>query len=241
MLRLLSSRAFRIILPLCWRYRLNVYINKPQQKPQACVIWMHGLGADGQDMRNLAEQLPLSVAVKHVFLDAPVRAVTINNAMPMRAWYYITGLTLTDREDKVGILQSDAIIQNVIAQQISEDFSSRQIFLAGFSQGGAMALFSGLRSKQSLAGVITLSGYLPLAIECNINMDLQAPIFMACGSYDSIVLPTWTRQSYNWLRSHDVQHIAWHEYPMDHTICAAEARDLTIWLNNQVSSGGMGI
>ena len=220
-------------------------MNKPEQKSQACVIWMHGLGADGQDMRNLAEQLPLSVAVKHVFLDAPVRNVTINNHMPMRAWYDIVGMTLTDREDSVGILQSDAMIHAVIEQQINEGFHSQQIFLAGFSQGGAMALFSGLSSTKPLAGVIALSAYLPLTASCKVHLDAKTPFFMACGRFDPIVLPHWTQQSYEWLQMNHFHHIAWHEYAMEHSICAEEARDLTIWLSQQVlllvanGNGGM--
>ena len=215
---------------------LNVYVKAPQQPAQACIIWMHGLGADAQDMAGLAEQLPVSVAIRHVFIDAPVRPVTINNHMPMRAWYNITGMKLTDREDEAGILQSEALIRQVIEDQIAEGFVSEQIFLAGFSQGGAMALFTGLQTTHPLAGIITLSAYLPLAAICRMSLHNSTPVFAAAGQYDPVVLPIWTKQSIESLKSRGFQHITWHEYPMEHSICAEEVKDLALWLDKQVAS-----
>ncbi len=215
---------------------LNVYVKEPQQQAQACVIWMHGLGADAQDMAGLAAQLPVSVAIRHVFIDAPVRAVTINNHMPMRAWYDIVGIKLTDREDREGIFQSEAMIREVIDSQLAEGFVSEQIFLAGFSQGGAMALFTGLQMTTPLAGIITLSAYLPLADVCRMTLNNGTPIFAAGGQYDPIVLPAWTKQSVEGLRARGFEQITWHEYPMEHAICAEEVKDLAQWLNIQVAS-----
>ena len=215
---------------------MNVYVKEPQQKAQACVIWMHGLGADAKDMAGLAEQLPVTVAIRHVFIDAPVRAVTLNNYMPMRAWYDIVGMKLTDREDREGVLQSEGIIRQVIDSQLADGFVSGQIFLAGFSQGGAMALFTGLHMPISIAGIVALSAYLPLASLCTFVLDKNTPIFAAGGLYDPLVLPAWTKQSIDGLRDKGFQQIAWHEYPMEHTICADEIRDLASWLNSQVTA-----
>lgn len=215
---------------------MNVYIKEPQQKAQACVIWLHGLGADAQDMAGLATQLPVTVAIRHVFLDAPVRPVTINNRMPMRAWYDIVGAKLTDREDQEGILQSEAMICEVIEGQLAEGFISQQIFLAGFSQGGAMALFTGLQMTNPIAGVIALSSYLPLATLCKICLDKQTPIFAAGGLYDPVVLPAWTKQSVEILKNQGFHQVSWHEYPMEHAICAEEITDIAQWLNVKITS-----
>ncbi len=222
--------------PFFRRNRLNVYMKEPQEKAQACVIWMHGLGADAQDMAGLADALPLAIAVRHVFMDAPIRPVTLNNNMPMRAWYDITGLTLTDREDREGILQAEEIIRAVFESQLADGFLPEQIFLAGFSQGGAMALYTGLHTKTKLAGIIALSAYLPLAAECKLEMDKNTPIFIAGGEYDPIVSPLWTKQGAEWLRAQGCQQISLHEYPMEHAICTEEVRDLAQWLTTQVAA-----
>ena len=215
---------------------LNVYVKDPQQQAQACVIWMHGLGADAQDMMGLATELPLTVAIRHVFIDAPVRPVTLNNHMPMRAWYDILGMKLTDREDSEGIKQSSTRIRQVIENQLAEGFVSEQIFLAGFSQGGAMALYTGLHSSIPLGGIIALSAYLPLASVCNIVLNLNTPLFVAGGLYDPLVLPAWTNQCVEVLRASGFRRIESREYPMEHTICVEEIRDIAQWLILQVTA-----
>ena len=213
---------------------MNVYFNNPQQKAVACIIWMHGLGADARDMADLAAQLPLTAAVRHVFIDAPVRPVTLNNHLPMRAWYDIVGMNLTDREDREGIVQSEKIIHEVIDNQLLEGFTSQQLFLAGFSQGGAMALYTGLHLPMPLAGIIALSSYLPLAASCDVKLDKQTPFFIAGGKSDPMVLPLWTKLSVDYLRSKGFQQITCHEYAMEHSVCKEEVLDLTRWLNVQV-------
>lgn len=218
--------------PFVRRSLLKVYLKESTQAAQACVIWMHGLGADAHDMMGLADQLVLAVPVRHVFIDAPVRPVTLNNGMPMRAWYDILGTSLLDRQDLDGILQSEKIIKDVIADQLAAGFTSQQIFLAGFSQGGAMALFAGLRAAQPLGGIISLSAYLPLASEC--KSAHKIPIFLACGMYDTLVLPLWTKHCIEWLHAHDIRQIDTHEYPMEHAICMQEINDLAEWLNARV-------
>lgn len=213
---------------------MSIYIKEPRKPAQACVIWMHGLGSDAQNMVGLANQLPITVSLRQVCLKAPIRPVTLNNGMLMSAWYDIVGLSLMDREDHVGLKQSAQIIQKAIDEQIDEGFSEEQIFLAGFSQGGAMALFTGLQMTKPLGGIIALSAYLPLASECTIQLDPITPIFLAAGVYDSLVLPAWSRQCADIVREQGFQHVSWHEYPMEHSICAEEVGDLAQWLNQQV-------
>lgn len=215
---------------------LDVYIKDPALQAQACVIWMHGLGADANNMVGLAEQLPLTVAVRHVFMNAPVRAVTLNNGMSMRAWYDIVGMKLTDRQDREGILQSEMMIAEVIDSQIAAGFESKQIFLAGFSQGGAMSLFSGLRRLKPLGGIVSLSAYLPLMSDCTSILDKRTPMFIACGRFDGVVLPAWTRQSHEWLLSQNFERVAWHEYPMEHSTCIQEIKDLAHWFSSEITS-----
>ena len=215
---------------------MNVYIKDPTLQAQACIIWMHGLGADANDMMGLAEQLSLTVAVRHIFINAPIRPVTLNNGMSMRAWYDIVGLKLTDRQDRDGILQSETMIRDAIDSQLADGFESTQIFLAGFSQGGAMSLFAGLRSPKPLGGIVALSSYLPLISDCTSILDKSTPMFIAGGRFDPIVLPAWTKQSYEWLVSQNFQRVAWHDYPMEHSICIQEIRDLASWFSSEIIS-----
>lgn len=214
---------------------MNIYVSEPTKAADACVIWMHGLGADAQDMAGLAEQLQVEVSLRHVFMDAPVRPVTLNQGMPMRAWYDILGMTLHDREDRPGILQSEALIREVITRQMADGVSSKQIYLAGFSQGGAMALFTGLQTPLSLGGIIALSAYLPLATECSFELPKSTPLFLAGGAFDPMVLPQWTKQTVNGLQARGFL-VDWHEYPIEHSISIEEVRDLGHWLNHQVTS-----
>lgn len=210
---------------------LSIHIKDPAQQAQGCVIWMHGLGADAADMMGVANELRSSPPLRHVFLDAPVRPVTLNNRMPMRAWYDILGMKLTDREDREGILQSQETIADVLKTQQAEGFTSDKIFLAGFSQGAAMALFTGLSNPDPLAGVIALSGYLPLAAEIRISHFQKMPIFIGSGDYDPIVLPAWTELSIEHLRQRGFEDVSRYRYPMEHSICLEEIRDLEQWIN----------
>lgn len=214
---------------------MNVYTSDPQDSAVACIIWMHGLGADAQDMGGLAEQIRITYPVRHVFMNAPIRPVTINNNMEMRAWYDIAGADLIHREDKKGITESDSLINEVIAKEINAGFTSKQIFLAGFSQGGAMALYTGMRYQQPLAGIIALSSYIPLAKECIIAQDKTIPTFVAYGKFDEVVRPEWTKKTLDWLHAQGVNRIAVHDYPMAHAVCIQELNDITDWLNSQLA------
>lgn len=217
---------------------MNVYIKEPKHPAQACVIWMHGLGADASDMAGLAEQLNLNeIAVRHVFLDAPLRPVTLNNGMVMRAWYDIIGLKVTDREDQEGILQTVTLIREVVEQQVKEGFTTEKIFLAGFSQGGAIALYTALQSNVPFAGIISLSAYLPLADNCKTEMPKNTPVFVAGGQYDPLVLPAWTKGMVQWLDDNGYKEVTFKSYLMEHAVCAEEIRDISIWLSAQVKGG----
>ncbi|MBA2650940.1 MAG: carboxylesterase [Tatlockia sp.] len=209
-------------------------MKEPQQQAQACIIWMHGLGADASDMMGLVEQLSIDdIALRHIFLNAPVRPVTLNAGMAMRAWYDIVGMQLTDREDKEGIEQSAAFIRQNYEEQIKDGVLSK-VFFAGFSQGGAMALYTALQMEKPLAGVIALSAYLPLASQCRTDLAKNTPIFMASGQYDPIVLPVWSKESAARLESAGYNQLSYHNYLMEHSICAEEITDLSNWLRAQV-------
>lgn len=213
---------------------MSVYIKEPSKPAQACIIWLHGLGADASDMVNLAEQLVVDAAVRYVFLDAPKRPVTLNGGMVMPAWYDILGVELSDREDKKGIEESEAIIRQVLEEQISNGLNPSQIFLAGFSQGAAMAIHTALNTAEQLGGVIALSGYLPLATETKPVLNKATPLFIGGGQFDPLVLPKWTQATRDWLLSHGYAQIAYHQYPMEHSVCFQEIKDISLWLNRQI-------
>ncbi len=196
--------------------------------PQAAVIWLHGLGADGHDFEPIVPELRLKQAVRFVFPHAPVQAVTINQGMRMRAWYDIFQFG-GGREDDKGVRASQALIVKLIEEQ---PVPPEKIVLAGFSQGGAIALQTALRYPKPLAGVMALSTYLPLAAtlaaERN-TANAQVPIFMAHGSYDDIIPIQRSRDSKNFLEKLG-HRIEWHEYPMPHSVCGEEVRDISAFL-----------
>jgi len=209
---------------------LEPIIQEPSLPASACVIWMHGLGADAQDMLGLATQMHWgSHAVRQVFMNAPIRPVTLNHGMAMPAWYDITGTSLTDREDEDGIRASAETISTMIAKQVAQGISQNRIFLAGFSQGGAMALYTGLLASGALGGVAALSAYLPLSQTLKPRQYHQTPIFIGGGRFDPVVLPPWTDASEQWLKQHNFHNIHSFRYPMEHSICLEEVRDLEQW------------
>ena len=203
--------------------------------PTASVIWMHGLGAAGNDFVPIVNELDLSgaPAIRFVFPHAPVRPVTINNGYVMPAWYDILSLDANNpREDDAGLRQSQALVEALIAREKARGIPAKRIVLAGFSQGCAMALMTGLRHAERLAGLVCLSGYLPLATKAEAerhdsNRDL--PIFMAHGTLDPVIAIARARASRDVLvkLGHPVE---WHEYPMPHSVAAEEIADLEAWL-----------
>lgn len=203
-------------------------------EPAATVIVLHGLGADGSDFVPLAQELDLAAAgpVRFVFPHAPVRPVTINNGYRMRAWYDILGVDGTRREDEAGLRQSQQDIEALLAREQARGTPARRIVLAGFSQGCAMALLTGLRHGQRLAGIAGLSGYLPLAAATaaeRSDANAVTPIFMGHGQQDDIVDIERGRASRDQLQSLGYA-VQWHEYPMGHSVSAAEVADLHRWL-----------
>jgi phospholipase/carboxylesterase len=214
---------------------LSVYVKESQVPAQGCVIWMHGLGADSSDMMGLADQIRTDTALRHVFIDAPMRPVTLNNGMVMPAWYDILGMELIDRQDKEGIEQSELMIRKVMDEQLDNGFSYQQIFLAGFSQGGAMALHTALQVTERLGGVMALSAYLPLADHSRPKLNQQTPFFIGYGLFDPLVLPKWVEMSKDWLLNNGYTSLTSQHYPMEHSICMEEIRDISLWLNQHVS------
>jgi phospholipase/carboxylesterase len=199
--------------------------------PKASIIWLHGLGADGHDFEPIVPELglPKSTAVRFIFPHAPVRPVTINGGARMRAWYDVTP---DGQQDAGGIRVSQAHVEALIAREHTRRITAGAIVLAGFSQGGAMALQTGLRHAERLAGILALSAYLPLpdtlAQEASAaNRDL--PIFMAHGTQDPVIPLSWAKRSRDLLVGLGYA-AEWHEYPMPHSVCAEEIADIGHWL-----------
>lgn len=202
--------------------------------PRFSILWLHGLGADGNDFAPLVPELvaPHWPALRFVFPHAPVRPVTLNGGMPMRAWYDITGTDLADKQDEPGIRQSIDALEALIAREIERGVPAQRILLAGFSQGGAIALATALRHAEPLGGLIALSTYLPLhektATETTAaNRDI--PLFQAHGSADPVVAPVLGDMTRDWLTGAGYT-VDWHTYPMGHQVCAQEIADLGHWL-----------
>ncbi|SEJ52410.1 alpha/beta hydrolase [Achromobacter sp. NFACC18-2] len=204
--------------------------------PTHAVIWLHGLGADGNDFAPIVPELrlPAGLGVRFVFPNAPVQRVTINNGMAMRSWYDILVMDLVRVEDAQGIRASEAAIHKLIARENARGIPTSNIVLAGFSQGSAMTLHTGLRLTEKLAGMMALSGYLPLvdSVEAERQHANDAtPIFMAHGQYDPVVSPARAEASLAELKrlGYDVR---WRTYPMPHSVCAEEVADISAFLND---------
>jgi phospholipase/carboxylesterase len=202
-------------------------------KPQFTVIWMHGLGADGHDIEPLVPELQSGLpSLRFVFPHAPVRPVTINNGYAMRAWYDIVGIDRRSAEDFKGIGESADSIGGLIHREHARGIASDHILLAGFSQGGAMALHLATRHPDKFAGVIALSCYLPLARDLSKSRaaaNLGTPIFMAHGTMDPVVPYALADESRQLLEAAGFG-IEWHSYPMQHSVCEPEVSDLHAWL-----------
>jgi phospholipase/carboxylesterase len=201
--------------------------------PERTVIWLHGLGADGRDFVPIVGELELPAApIRFVFPHAPVQAVTINNGMVMRAWYDIVGNDLARREDERGVRASQGLVEALIARERSRGIASTRILLAGFSQGGAIALQTGLRHTEPLAGIMALSTYVPIAaaLEGERNAaNARIPIFMAHGTQDPIIPLAQARRSRELLERLGYA-VEWHEYPMPHSVAPQEIADIGAWL-----------
>ncbi|MCC6915851.1 dienelactone hydrolase family protein [Nitrosomonas sp.] len=201
--------------------------------PLYTVIWMHGLGADGNDFVPVVQTLDLpAVPVRFLFPHAPLQPVTINGGYTMRAWYDIRHTDLIEQEDEAGLYRSQHAITALIEREHQRGTPSDHVILAGFSQGAAMALQTGLRYPGRLAGIIALSGYLPLAhkiAEEAHTAGKATPVFMAHGNEDPIVPIALAHTSLQLLRKYHYS-VTWHEYPMEHSVCNQELADISRWL-----------
>lgn len=202
--------------------------------PTCSVIWLHGLGADGNDFVPIIPELhlPENPAIRFIFPSAPSMPVTVNGGYVMPAWYDIIGRNLMDQEDAEGTKRSAASIVELIDREVQRGIAYKNIVLAGFSQGCAMALYVGLRLPHELAGIIALSGYLPLAITLNLEKhaaNQNTPIFMAHGTYDPVVVLDRAQASYAMLEASGYE-VEWNEYPMEHSVNLEELKDISRFL-----------
>jgi phospholipase/carboxylesterase len=210
-----------------------VEINPPGT-PRACIIWLHGLGADGHDFESLMPQLGVveTLGVRVVLPHAPSRPVTINGGMVMPAWYDIPAADFRQGQDSTGIHRSGQQLQALIRREIDAGIPAERILLAGFSQGGAIALHTGLRYPQSLAGILALSTYLPLADSLAVEAaaaNRDVPVLMAHGVQDPVVPLSLATQSRDILQQQGYS-VTWVTYPMPHAVCPEEVRDIRDWL-----------
>lgn len=214
--------------------KLETITRETGPSPSCAVIWLHGLGADGHDFEPIVPELEWdqAPAVRYIFPHAPVQPVTINGGMQMRAWYDILGMDLESRVDEGGIRASAENVQALLDQQIADGIPSDRIVLAGFSQGGAVALMLGLTYPQPLAGIMALSTYLPLheALDSERNpANASTPIFWGHGTSDPVVAYGMGELSTRKLRSWGYS-VGWHEYPVGHGVHPQEINDLKHWL-----------
>ena len=214
---------------------LDSIIIETNESPDAAVIWLHGLGADGNDFVPIVEQmqLPSHYAIRFIFPHAPLRPITINQGYQMPGWYDINSLSIVEQEDEDGVRESSAILKALCEEQEASGIDSRRIVLAGFSQGGAIALHCGCRYPRPLAGIMALSTYLPLpetlADEIS-EVATEIPIFMAHGRQDNVVAYEYGKQSMEQLESLDME-VHWHEYDMEHSVCIEEISHIRQWLS----------
>lgn len=203
-------------------------------QPTGSVIWMHGLGADGHDFEPIVPELvhrgerPL----RFVFPHAPVRPVTLNRGYPMRAWYDIISIERRAEQDEEGIRDSYATIQALIRCENERGIPTDRIVLAGFSQGGAMALYGGVRYPEKLAGIMGLSCYLLLEARFaaeRVRANQSTPIFLGHGTQDPVVSPTMGEEARRTLEASGYS-VEWHAYPMPHSVCPQEVADIAAWL-----------
>lgn len=201
--------------------------------PEFAVLWLHGLGADGHDFEPIVPELGLSRPVRFIFPHAPTQPVTINGGMVMRAWYDITAMDLSASIDARGIHGSSDHLRRLIRATVDSGIRPDRIVLAGFSQGGVIALHTGLTHTERLAGIIALSTYvaLPEEIQQSTNdANRDVPVFMAHGRFDPVIPCSLGERSRDFLLEEGYP-VQWHEYPMEHSVFPDEIRDLAHWLN----------
>ena len=200
--------------------------------PQGSIIWLHGLGADGHDFEPIVPQLrlPVDLSLRFVFPHAPVQPVTINGGVAMRSWYDIVSFDSEGRADRAGVLASSALLEGLIDREIERGVAASKIVVAGFSQGGAVAIHTALQTGHDIAGLMALSTYMALPDDAaNAVSRKDLPIFMAHGSFDPVLRMEWGRASADRLMEAGYA-VEWHEYPMAHAVCPQEIADISHWL-----------
>lgn len=209
-------------------------IVEPAQPANAVVIWLHGLGADGHDFVPIVPELtlPAGLHVRFIFPHAPVRPVTLNGGMRMRAWYDIKSLSRSDLQDDAGIRESAATVMKIVAEQRKAGIAANRTVIAGFSQGGAITLHAVCRLDEPLAGAMALSTYLPLhdTLPKELTDAAKAtPVLMCHGKADPVLPLSMGTNSRDGLKGWGMN-VEWHEYPMAHAVCAEEIDDISAWL-----------
>ncbi len=203
-------------------------------EPTGSVIWLHGLGADGHDFEPIVLELklPAALPLRFVFPHAPVRPVTLNNGYPMRAWFDIVKIGLQQPRDVMGMQASRAAVEALIAREMARGIPARRIVLAGFSQGGSVALYTGLQHTARLAGIMALSTYLPVGADLPLSIapaNATTPIFYGHGTQDPVVPLQLGEHTRNWLTQQGCT-LTWHTYPMPHSVSAEEVLHIRAWL-----------
>ena len=207
-------------------------------EPSASIIWLHGLGADGHDFEPIVPELrlPAELPLRFVFPHAPVRPVTINGGIAMRAWYDIVSFDRGGPVDAAGIGDSTAILEALIAREEQRGIEPGRIVLAGFSQGGAIAINTALRTQKKLAGLMVLSSWLALSDALQADaLDTSVPVFMAHGQFDPMIPMQFGRSSADALAGAGFD-VEWHDYPMAHAVCPQEIGDIRTWLLKVLSA-----
>ncbi len=200
--------------------------------PVGSVIWLHGLGADGHDFEPIVPELrlPAELPLRFVFPHAPVRTVTINGGAEMRAWYDILSLDATGRADAAGVQDSTSLLESLIVREQERGMDAARIVIAGFSQGGAIAINAALQVAERLAGLMALSTYIALpGALADSTASREMPVFMAHGSFDPMLPIGWGRASAEKLTEAGFN-VEWHDYPMAHAVCPQEIEDIRTWL-----------
>ncbi|WP_314404519.1 alpha/beta hydrolase [Stenotrophomonas rhizophila] len=214
---------------------LDSVINETGTDPQWAVLWLHGLGADGNDFAPIVPELlrPHWPAIRFVFPHAPVQPITINNGVPMRAWYDIVSMDFRSRADAAGVAASVQALDTLIDQQVAAGIPAERILLAGFSQGGAVILSAVLRRSRPIGGLIALSTYLPdpeTAADQRDPDGIRPPVFMAHGVQDPVIPQAIAAHTAQTLKDLGFP-LEWHSYPMAHQVCAEELEALGDWLD----------
>jgi len=202
--------------------------------PKASVIWLHGLGADGHDFEPIVPELklPPTLPLRFVFPHAPVRPVTLNGGYPMRAWFDIVKIGVNQPRDLAGMQASQAAVEELIARENQRGVPTARIVLAGFSQGGSVAIYTGLQHRDKLAGIMALSTWLPADEGMDVKVssgNAATPIFYAHGTQDPVVPILLGEQTRNWLTAQGCA-VTWHSYPMPHSVSMEEIQHVRAWL-----------